>query len=163
WSFGELGATEPLVAAKQPLLAPLWFELTLACVAFFLCAVAAVLCTRRLRAEESFLVWSLAGQVALIAVLWLFYDRYLLPLVPLAIALLLAGRPALRRSLCVAFLLVFATLSIVGLRDHLAYNSALWRAVDALSARGVPESQIDAGYVVDGWFHFAHSENGPRH
>jgi len=36
---------------------------------------------------ESFIAWSLAGQVALLAVLWLFYDRYLLALLPLLVAL----------------------------------------------------------------------------
>ena len=62
----------------------------------------------------------------------------------------------------VAGLGVLALLGAVGVRDHLAYNAALWRSVDVLRARGVPDSEIDAGYVVDGWLQFARPEHAPR-
>lgn len=68
----------------------------------------------------------------------------------------------LHRAAFTTLLGAFALLSVVGVRDHLAYNAALWRSVTLLREQGVPDADIDAGYVVDGWLYFARPEHAPR-
>lgn len=162
WTWRELGATEALVAGAPPPAVPPAVVLAATLAAFASSACALAIAWKRPRAGEAFLAWSLLGHGALAAILWLFYDRYLLAMLPLVIPLLLRGARVLRERTMVAGLLVLALVSLVGTRDHLAYNAALWRAVDVLRARGVPDAQIDAGYVVDGWFHFARPDEAPR-
>ncbi|MBY0280331.1 glycosyltransferase family 39 protein [Candidatus Binatia bacterium] len=162
WTFGELGATEGLVAGKPTPLVPASLAANVTAIALASSTLATGIGWRRLRASESFLAWSLAGHVGLAAFLWLFYDRYLLVLLPLAIPLVLRGAAPLRERTMLGGIVVLALMSVLGTRDHLAYNAALWRAVDGLRARGVPVQQIDAGYVVDGWFHFARPDEAPR-
>lgn len=162
WTWGELGASESLVAGPPtPLVGPAVAGLV-TLLAFASSAGAIALAWRRPRAGEAFLVWSLAGHLGLAALLWLFHDRYLLVLLPLAIPLVLRGARLLRTRTMLAGLAVLATVSVAGTRDHLAYEAALWRAVDLVRARGVPDAQIDAGYAVDGWLHFARPEQAPR-
>ena len=162
WTYGELGGTESLVMAKPATVVPAWIVGAVTVLGFVSSALVIGVAWRRLRAAEGFLAWLVAGHLGLIAGLWLFYDRYLLALLPLLVALVLAGRPLLRRGVLAAMLVLVAGVSFVGVRDHLAYNRALWDAVASLRTRDVPDSQIDAGYVVDGWLHFARPENAPR-
>lgn len=162
WTWGELGATESLVAGLPVPPIARWVAVAVTTVAFASSALACALAWRRLRAGDAFLAWSFAGQLGLVAVLWLFYDRYLLVLLPLAIALVLGGRGVVRERVLIAGVALLAIVSALGLRDHLAYNAALWRSVEILRERGVPDEQIDAGYVVDGWLHFARPEHAPR-
>ena len=56
-------------------------------------------------------------------------------------------------------LAAFTFFSFVGVRDHLEYNSALWQPVNRLLAQGVPASEINGGYLVNGWLQYAHAEN----
>lgn len=94
WALGEVGTTEQFVANYTSLTAPAWalWSATVAAVASFAVLVAA--CWRRLRVRgEAFIAWLALGLFLLSAVLWLFYDRYSLPLVPCVTALLLAGQP----------------------------------------------------------------------
>jgi hypothetical protein len=111
---------------------------------------------------RSFLLWLVAWQFLAIAGLWLFYDRYVLVLLPLAIALFLTGRPRLRPGPAVALVCLFAAVSIVGLADRVDFDRALWSAVEDLRSRGARESEIDGGYIVNGWLQYAHPENAPR-
>jgi hypothetical protein len=111
---------------------------------------------------EAYLIWMIIGHYLLLAILQLFYDRCALELVPLGIVLLLAGKPVLRLPVALVFLALFAGISIVGVCDHLAYNSALWNAVGDLRDSGVPASEIDGGYTVNGWLQYAHPENAHR-
>jgi hypothetical protein len=162
WTWGQLGSAESLVAGPPtPPVGPAVARLA-TLLAFASSAGAIAVAWQRPRAGEAFLVWSLAGHLGLAALLWLFHDRYLLVLLPLAIPLVLRGARLLRARTMLAGLAVLATVSVVGTRDHLAYEAALGRAVDLVRARGVPDAQIDAGYVVDGWLHFARPEQAPR-
>ena len=162
WTYGELGATQSLVAGKPSPLVPAAIGGGVTLLGLLSSALVLGVLRRRLRAPESFVAWSLAGQVGLLAILWLFYDRYLLALLPLLVALVLSARPQLHRAAFTTVLAAFALLSVVGVRDHLAYNAALWQGVTLLREQGVPDSDIDAGYVVDGWLHFARPEEAPR-
>jgi hypothetical protein len=115
-----------------------------------------------MRPGEAFLGWLTLGHFLLMAILWLFYDRYALVVLPSVIGLLLTGERSPRPALALVFLVVFGGVSFVGVHDHLQYNQALWQAVDTLQERGIPDSDIDGGYVVNGWLHYAHPENAPQ-
>jgi len=54
------------------------------------------------------------------------------------------------------------TWSMIGVRDHLAYNRALWTAVSRLHERGVKDSDIDGGYMVNGWLQYSHPQNAKQ-
>jgi hypothetical protein len=47
-------------------------------------------------------------------------------------------------------------------RDHLAYNAAVWDAVRSLRESGASVADIDGGYVVNGWQQYAHPQDAPR-
>ena len=163
WSLVELGGTEGLVPGYLKPTWPGWWGVMIWLVGL---SSAAVL-VARVRGQETspgaaFLLWMTAGQFLLLAVLWLIYDRYALTLVPLSIALVLASHPPLRWARAGPVILGLAVVSFIGVRDHLAYNRALWQGVDELRRQGAADAEIDGGYVVNGWLQYAHPEHAPR-
>jgi hypothetical protein len=110
----------------------------------------------------TYLVLQVIGHAALIAILWLQWDRYALPVLPLAIVLVLRGGPITRPRITAALVLALALVALVGVRDHLAYNRALWAAVGHLQSIGVKPAEFDGGYVVNGWLQWAHPEQARR-
>ena len=99
----------------------------------------------------------------MIHLLWLYNDRYYLVLAP---TLAIIGARALdadRRAKWVvsALLVVWAAVATSGTRDMLAFNEACAIAARQLEATGIPASEIDAGYVLNGWRLYAHPENLP--
>jgi hypothetical protein len=163
WSVGELGATEPLVRDYQIFEQPLWLVWTITTVTLASASVIlARLLRRRWQPGEQFLLWLAAGQFLLMAILWLFYDRYVFVLIPPIMVLMLAGRKLARPMIAAAFVGLMAAVSLVGTRDHLTFNNALWQAVAWLRQEGIPISQIDGGYIVNGWLQYAHPQNAPR-
>ena len=162
WSLRELGATEGFLDAVSSRAMPDWWCLT----AILLSLGSAALCLanvscKRGRPADALLIWMLIGQFMLSAILWLFADRYTLAMLPLAIALVLRGA-APRAILALAVLGLFGVFCLVGTRDHLAYNAAVWGAVERLREQGVAASEIDGGYVVNSWLQYAHPENAPH-
>jgi 4-amino-4-deoxy-L-arabinose transferase-like glycosyltransferase len=164
WSLTELGLTAPMVPDFQAPPLPWWWPSISVAVAVGSFAIfLAPLCARpRLRSGETFLLCLLVAHLALIAVFWLAHDRYLLVLLPPAIALLLCRTDGIRPTVPALLLALFALVSLVGLHDHLSYNRALWHGVDVLRRAGARDSEIDGGYVVSGWLQYAHPENAPR-
>lgn len=98
-------------------------------------------------------------------VLWFFYDRYYLPLVLTAVLLAVAdGRETLQRPRVAAagvLLVALVVLDVTGTRDMLAYARAVSAAAAELRAAGVPDIEMDAGYVENGWRLYAHPERMP--
>jgi 4-amino-4-deoxy-L-arabinose transferase-like glycosyltransferase len=98
-------------------------------------------------------------------VLWFFYDRYYLPLVLVALALALADAEvpvgSWRRGFAAASLLALAVVDVTGTRDMLAYARAVAATAADLRAAGVPELDLDAGYVENGWRLYAHPARLP--
>jgi len=68
---------------------------------------------------EAFLGWLTLGHFLLMMILWLFYDRYALVVLPLVIGLVLSGEVSLRPTLMLVFVAVFGGVSFVGVHDHL--------------------------------------------
>lgn len=163
WALTELGAAESLVPAYAPVGAELWTRLLVPVVVLVSgLGIAAVWRRRRLEAPEVFLGLTLAGHLALVALLWLFYDRYMPPLLVPALALVLMNQPVRRPAVAVVALAALASLSFVGMRDHLAYDGAVWHAVDRLRRLGAEDEEINGGYAVNGWLQYAHPEHAPR-
>ena len=163
WSFYELGMTERLVAGFQPpSISPWWSGTTIlvgwGSVSIFL----ASFLWRSYSPGEAFLVWLTLGYFLLMAVLWLFHDRYALVLLPSAIVLLLTNKMFPRLAVSMVCLALFSIVSFVGVYDHLQYNAALWQAVNNLHQRGVADADLDGGYIINGWLHYAHPANAPR-
>ena len=161
WALEELGATEPLVPGFEAFSQPRWFVWSISTAAFASFSLLLGGLLRRARREHAFFWWVILIQFLLFSLLWLFYDRYALSLLPLFTALLLSADELRRPRLAISLLGVMALDSFLGVRDHLNYNRALWQAVDEMG-RLAPISQIDGGYVVNGWLQYAHPENAPR-
>ena len=178
WAWNELGAAKPLIPGYEaPTVEPWWLWL-LGGVGMASCACAAVVAGSRRRKEANadpvaasssvcaetcgFFTWLLAGFLLLLALLWLLYDRYYLPLLPPVIALLLMRGSIHRTKLATAGIACLAAISLVGTYDHLQLNRALWGAVEHLRQRGAGDSDINGGYVVNGWLQYAHPKNAPR-
>lgn len=173
WSTQELGGGRPLLrgylaygGARQ--------VLAMLATLLGLCGAAALLvrgaraCRPRgaLRAPAATCV-ALVGvlSLGLCFALWFFYDRYYLPLVPVAIMLALvtseapARRTAPRTAMAVAALALLFALDVSGTRDMLDYARSVDAAVSRLVASGVPWRDVDGGYVENGWHLYAHPEH----
>jgi hypothetical protein len=83
-------------------------------------------------------------------------------LLPPAIGLVASAGPLMRPRIAAAVLAVVALVSLVGVRDHLQYNSALWTAVDFVRSQGIAVRDVDGGWAINGWFQYAHPENAVR-
>ena len=177
WALLELGATEPLVPGFEEPAVPWWVGGAGTALAFVSFAILlagspwlgptarsrrAAGGEDRERAAMALMTWCCVGHVLLLAVLWLFYDRYALPLFPVAIVVASLGNAPRRPAVAVAVLALLLLVTIGGIHDHLEYNHALWEAVDGLRRAHVPDAEIDGGYVVNGWLHYARPENAPR-
>lgn len=81
-------------------------------------------------------------------------DRYLLPLLPLTIALLLWAVRDVRMVQPVAWIVVvaFAVVSVAGTRDYLVYMNTIWSVARQANAGGVPNTKLDAGSGWDGYY-----------
>jgi hypothetical protein len=83
------------------------------------------------------------------------FDRYLLPLVPFVLVLLLrhyqytVHKRLPRAALCLA--LLSGAISIPALHDLFSLYRATLQAADEMRSAGVPRSHIDAGFEYNGW------------
>jgi 4-amino-4-deoxy-L-arabinose transferase-like glycosyltransferase len=80
-------------------------------------------------------------------------DRYLLPLLPLALCLGFWALRGLRPSFGAAWVIVAisAVISIAGTRDFLEFQNATWEVARAAIEGGVPLTALDAGAAWDGY------------
>jgi hypothetical protein len=162
WAVDELGATRILVPGYVSLKVPPWLYWVFATVGWCSTAVVLASCWRRLAATEWFLIWSIAFTILIMAMLWLTYDRYALPIVAPLIVLALAGREWVNLRRALGVLVLYGMICFIGTRDHLAYNRALWASVKQLQELGAKDSEIVGGYPVNGWLHYAHPASAPR-
>ncbi len=162
WSLVELGATQALVPHEGPAATPAaltWAAFAVATVSLVV-SLAEVRWNRALK--QPFFLWMVGALYLCTALLWLTYDRYVLTFLPFAVALVLGPRVRVHVLRTVPLVILFATVSFAGTLDHLHYNAALWNAVDVLRTAGVPERDIDGGYVVNGWLQYAHPDRAYR-
>jgi hypothetical protein len=102
-------------------------------------------------------------QLLAVEALWLYKDRYYLPLLPGLIALLVIGARRARVVTVVAVggVSLCAALSISGTIDNLRFGENVSKAREWLLGRGIAPWRIDAGYALNGWWLYAHPENLP--
>ncbi len=83
------------------------------------------------------------------------FDRYLLPMVLVAIVCLvrLYQQWVAERLPAISFVVLgaFALLGILGTHDWFAWHRAQLRAIDEIRASGVPRTEIQGGFEYDGW------------
>ena len=81
-------------------------------------------------------------------------DRYLLPLVPLAIALALWGLREARLIMPLGWLVAaaLALFAVAGTRDYLVFMRAVWATASEAVNAGVPLDRLDAGSGWDGYY-----------
>ena len=102
-------------------------------------------------------------QSLLFEVLWLYYDRYYLPLLPTFTALLLSRLRPTKVVIMVgmAGVLLWGAVAVTGTVDQFRYTLTVVEARDWLLHRGVAAAHIDAGYALNGWWLYAHAPTGP--
>jgi hypothetical protein len=88
-------------------------------------------------------------------------DRYLLPLLPVAIVLLLWALRNSRLVRPVAWLvtLAFAVYAVVGTRDSLVFQEAIWNLAVYANSQGIPNTRLDAGAAWDGYHLYEYSRD----
>jgi hypothetical protein len=145
----------------KPTILPISLRLILTCVLIF-----SVIATILLRKDLSGKVPRVPGTVFLIfsvtyvpllvpgALASLVFDRYMLPLFPLAVISMLALQGArLKRIPAVAWvcLIVFAAYSMTTVHDYFSALRARVVAAEALMNQGIPRNHISAGHEFDGF------------
>lgn len=177
WSTQELGAARPLLVGALPY-GGVRFAIAQVATALGLVAAACLLArgTRglgaggALRAPAGTCVTVFALLSAgLCFALWFFYDRYYLPIVPAAIAIVLVVSPTeaetrvdrRREALAGALLVALFALDVSGTRDMLDYARAVDGALVRLIAGGAAWRDVDAGYAENGWNLYARPERLP--
>ena len=81
-------------------------------------------------------------------------DRYLLPLIPLTIALALWGLRGTRIVPPLGWIVVaaLALFAVAGTRDYLVFMRAVWAMGSEATVAGVPLDRLDAGSGWDGYY-----------
>jgi dolichyl-phosphate-mannose-protein mannosyltransferase len=110
-----------------------------------------------LRGPATVLLLNGLGQLLFIEALWLFYDRYYLPLLPGSTALLASYLRLTTRAtaLILAGGLLWGAIAITGTIDMFRFGVAVAEARTWLLRQGVAAEHIDAGYVLNGWWLYA--------
>lgn len=111
------------------------------------CVAAPAGAGKRYLALAACLLW--AGSLAHGA---FYFDRYLLPVLPLLTLALLGSRPLERVGPgLVVPLALMGLFSVAGTHDHMAFNRARYTALDGLMNNGVAATEIDGGMDFNGW------------
>ncbi|HRC63018.1 MAG TPA: hypothetical protein PLX85_07330, partial [Dehalococcoidia bacterium] len=169
-SMAGLGPNDLLVA-RSPL-AGLWFftALTLACavsavVAGFL--VIRAVSARLPSANVTMVLVAFGIQAVLVVIVSTHFrywtvaglpapslDRYLLPLLPLALALVLWSVRDVDVHLPLTWYVVgvLAVFAVVGTRDNLAFHQAQWALAQEAVDSGIPLTQLDGGGSWTGYY-----------
>ncbi|MBV9169517.1 MAG: hypothetical protein JOZ81_05470, partial [Chloroflexi bacterium] len=156
---------EDLIAARPVLMQPPErVALTVLCVVASVLFAAAVLRQRRLGTALLVVLAVAVGQVvgtipsSVHFIAWSgTLDRYLLPLLPMCILLLLAALPGIRASLALAWVavIVMGAWSVAGTRDHLAFVDGIWSLATQANGMGIDDLHLDAGAGWDGFHDYA--------
>ena len=81
-----------------------------------------------------------------------YFDRYLLPVLPLGLLALCAAAPRTRPQ-STAWILAgaLAVYAVAGTHDYMSWNRARYQALDRVMAGGVEVTSIDGGMDFNGW------------
>ena len=164
WNLIALGKERRLLrGAPDPDFLPSWLNYPLLAFSLFSFAgiVIKVVDVARVEKPLRLLFWYAFSQFGLIMVVWLFdawgSDRYSIVLLPPLIALV-AGQQ-LRSKITAAGIAALFVIAMLVTWSETQNNRAASEALAWLRNRGIPFSDIDAGYALDGWYLYAHPEN----
>jgi hypothetical protein len=177
-SWDELGASwhllgDPRHPGSEPgpirvIPAAVWWATLALCLASVTGLVVAIVEALRRVAfsigPAAIIAVSLLLQFVAIEALWLYYDRYYLPLLPGVIFIVFAAMPnmMITRVAVAGGVALLAGVSISGAIDNFRLNAAVADARQSLLAQGIAPWAIDAGYPLNGWWLYAHPENLPN-
>jgi hypothetical protein len=106
-------------------------------------------------------VWYAFGHFGLMMAIWLFdawgSDRYSIVLLPPLITMV-ANSP-LKSKATIPGIAVLFLISMLVTWSETQNNRAAADGLAWLRERGIPFSEIDAGYALNGWYLYAHPEN----
>jgi hypothetical protein len=164
WNLIALGKERRLLrGVPDPDFLPSWLNYPLLVFSLFSCAgiVIRVIDVVRIEKPLRLLLWYALSQFGLIIIVWLFdawgSDRYSIVLLP-PLIVLLAG-PQLRSRTTAAGIAALFLVAMLVTWSETQNNRAAAEALAWLRTRGIPFSDIDAGYALDGWYLYAHPEN----
>lgn len=159
WALGEIGATSPLIPGYHSPAFPVWLTWLMLCLTYGLLGVSLWTLRPRWGTGEMVFAWTILGHLAMLSILWLFYDRYAFPAVIIVIVWFVARAPRIRMPIAWTLTTVLAIFTLLGVRDHMALNRALWDAATyATQTLHLAPAQVDGGYVVNGWWLYAHPQ-----
>ena len=164
WNLIALGKERRLLRGlPDPDLLPSWLNYPLLAFSLFSFAgiVIKVIDVARIEKPLRLLVWYAVSHFGLIMTVWLFdvwgSDRYSIVLLP-PLIVLIAG-PQLRSKTTAAGIAALFLVAMLVTWSETQNNRAAAEALTWLRTRGIPFSDIDAGYALDGWYLYAHPEN----
>lgn len=84
------------------------------------------------------------------------FDRYLIPLIPLTMLVWIDALPSrmVASPGTLALIVVGGLWSVAGTREYMSWNVARWAATQDLQRQGVPDTEVDAGFEINGLRHF---------
>ncbi len=94
------------------------------------------------------------------------FDRYLLPLLPFLMMLILVPSIRLRKLnlfLSLGSLLIIVIFSVSGTHDYFSWNRARWAAATYLENQGISPNKIDGGFEYNGWHQTNHKNPHNRY
>ncbi|HWP58452.1 MAG TPA: glycosyltransferase family 39 protein [Candidatus Acidoferrales bacterium] len=164
WNLAALGKERRLLRGfPDPPLFPFWLNYPLLAFSLVSAASMSVKCGDAAAREKPlrlFAGYALA-QLGLIVAVWLFdawgSDRYSIVLLPPLLVLLAGG--ALKLKPVLAGVGVLFLVALLMTWSETRNNRTAAAALAWLRDRGVPFSEIDAGYALNGWHLYAHPEN----
>jgi hypothetical protein len=164
WNLIALGKERRLLrGAPDPDFLPSWLNYPLLVFSFFSFAGVLIKVIDVVQIEKPLrlLVWYALSHFGLIMIVWLFdawgSDRYSIVLLP-PLIVLLAGRQ-LRSKTTAAGIAALFLIAMLVTWSETQNNRAAAEALTWLRTRGIPFSDVDAGYALDGWYLYAHPEN----
>jgi len=167
WNLIALGKERRLLLGlPDPDFLPSWLNYPLLAFALFSFAGIVIKVIDGVRIENPLrlLFWYAASHFGLIMIVWLFdawgSDRYSIVLLP-PLIVLLAG-PQLRSKITAAGIAVLFLVAMLVTWSETQNNRAAAEGLAWLRTKGIPFSEINAGYALDGWYLYSHPENlGP--
>jgi hypothetical protein len=91
-----------------------------------------------------------------------YFDRYLIPVIPFAIAAMVANHRDDKTTMPVAIItLVIAVYAVTGTHDYLSMNRARFGILADLEEAGVTTNRIDGGFEYNAWHSAATLGNWP--
>lgn len=168
WQLNTLGRERHLLQGRPVAgFSPLWlthpfFMLSLLSSAGIIVKVVDVICAG-IEKPLGLFVWYASVHFALIMILWFFgrwnSDRYSVVLLAPLIVVLASNHFGSKTALsCISIL--YAVSMLVTWNENQT-SRATAEAVAWLREKNIPFARIDAGYVFNGWYLYAHPENLP--